>query len=178
MLMWLVTNLTHLNFHNYANGGGSHDDSSFMICALANQVLQRIYDAAPKKPLQEPLPLMNLRHLTFRSWDTFQVPAIRYPAVFFYLPNLKTFIGEGVVMSDDCESIHNTDGPPRLKGDCITDFPLETSTVEEITLECSRYGVHGLGVMTRACRRLKSLVLEHGEDDYLELPAKRSPSYR
>ncbi|KAM5346006.1 hypothetical protein ACJ41O_011867 [Fusarium nematophilum] len=129
----------------------------FLPLLLATQVVQQLKTAGPGQ-MRTPLPLAQLRHVVFRWWDTEGTVNGKWAAPFFHLPNMRTFVGRQMSMDGVGVNEGGLDPHDELLKH-LADFPVGTSSVEEILLNEVDVTVKGLGILVRACRRLKRLTV-------------------
>lgn len=155
VLTW-ATNLTYLEF-TVPFTTPNYPGEDVIIPMWATYVVRRMVDP-PASSLSEALPLMKLRHVLFTPEDEDISTLGRYTAPFFYLPNMRTFVGHRVEMMDLEEDIG-----AELRDKYLVEFPVGTSTIEEIILKESEFLLTELWTLVRACRRLTTLVLGWGD---------------
>lgn len=110
-----------------------------------------------------PVPLRERNLCLINPGDNDENMRGTHAAVFFRLPNLRVFKAysmdaEGLTLDEADQSGTGT----ALQPPADQLFPNGTSNVEEIKLYWSYVSANGLGVLTRACKRLRVLVLEWG----------------
>lgn len=135
----------------------------FQLVKLATGVLPHFYAQVNDRP--PPLVFTKLRSVTLANCDADFNFRGTLAAVFFRLPNLRVFKAysmnaQGLTLDEADQS--GTGTALQLPADQL--FPNGTSNVEEIRLYSSYVSVNGLRVLTRACRRLRVLILEWGPD--------------
>lgn len=158
VLTWAI-NLTHLDLTVPCF---NPLDRELVLLMWVAQVVRR-YQSNPDKTL-EALPLMKLTHFSIAHWDTEDYLDSRYSAPFFYLPNVKTFLGRRIGCGSRPSSgrgrEHATDAIVPLaapQDSYITTFPKGTSNVEEVSLKDADPSSPGLPYLVLACRNLTRL---------------------
>ncbi|KAJ3462356.1 hypothetical protein MRS44_007142 [Fusarium solani] len=162
LLCW-ATKLSSLDITvPYFDANQRHD---LLVLQLASQVV-RLW----KKTGSTDLPLLGLRSVAFRHWDTkFSTDGL-YAAAFFHLPNIKSFAGCRLGMWDWGEGPERDYNDPTLgwvptanpRDEYILDFPVGTSPIEELILDEVDVSVESLSRIASACQRLKLLVYRPG----------------
>ncbi|KAJ3533335.1 hypothetical protein NM208_g6029 [Fusarium decemcellulare] len=155
-----------------------------LLLQFVGQVIRQFKSSGPHWALGA-LPLLELRSVTYSHWDTENTTEGKFAAPFFHLPKLKTFMGFKFGMGgydgdeDDSLDHQQDDGSssPSARHQYMTDFPIGTSTVEELIIYDADVTVDALSTLVRACRRLTVLdfelagFLEHLEDSELRTNA-------
>lgn len=159
LLTW-ATNLTHLEFTVPSTATNYPGEDVIIIPMWATYVVRQMMNPSANS-LAGTLPLMNLRHvLVTHEYENLRTFG-RYTAPFFYLPNMRTFVGRQVGVMDLQEDIGAD-----VRDKYLVEFPVGTSTIEEIVLEESEFRLTELLTLIRACRRLTTLVI--GWTEFLE----------
>ncbi|KAH6892518.1 hypothetical protein B0T10DRAFT_483876 [Thelonectria olida] len=129
---------------------GSH----FLPLVLASHTAKTLKSMNPAQ-LSAGLPLAELRHVT-TTWRPQSEG--NWAAPFFYLPKVKTFFGRGVrlYVNGVEEEVINAQTPSL---EHLAEFPVGTSSIEAIILDQADIPPEGLGLLARACRRLKRLIV-------------------
>ncbi|KAF4469771.1 hypothetical protein FALBO_3325 [Fusarium albosuccineum] len=178
ILCW-TPNLTsfELSVPDFRPGQGPE----LLLLQSVSQVVRQFKSSGPHWALGA-LPLLELRSLIYIHWDTEGTTESKFLAPFFHLPKLKTFMGLQVGMGDydeyEDDSLDNQqdDGSfsRSTRNRYMTDFPIGTSTVEELIIYEAEVTVDTLSTLVRACRRLTMLDLELALLVHLEGPELRS----
>ncbi|KAI8671988.1 hypothetical protein LRP88_03493 [Fusarium phalaenopsidis] len=132
-----------------------------LVLQLASQVV-RMWKTGSKD-----LPLLELRSVVFRHWDTEFSTDGRYAAPFFHLPNVKSFTSWKFGLMDWDKSYDRNYNDPTLgwanpRDNYIVDFPVGTSPIEELILDEVDVSVQSLSRVVSACERLKVLLYRPG----------------
>ncbi|EEU42177.1 uncharacterized protein NECHADRAFT_79835 [Fusarium vanettenii 77-13-4] len=136
-----------------------------LVLRLASQVVRTW-----KKTGSTGLPLLGLRSVVFRHWDTeFSTDGL-YAAAFFHLPNVKSFSSWKFGLWGWGEGSERNYNDPTLgwvptanpRDEYILDFPVGTSPIEELILDEVDVSVESLSRVVSACQRLKLLLYRPG----------------
>ncbi|CAH0044345.1 unnamed protein product [Clonostachys solani] len=136
------------------------DGEEQLTLGFVSQVA-RMFSGSSEGAILDHLPLAKLQSVQYKHGDTEFGVQGKYAAPFFYLPNLRTFFGFRIEMAPSHieESFEDGDGD---QSTYLTEFPVGTSTVEEIILNTSDVCLEGLTTLVRACRRLRTFALHYG----------------
>ncbi|KAI8718218.1 hypothetical protein NCS52_00600000 [Fusarium sp. LHS14.1] len=162
LLCW-ATKLSSLDITvPYFDAKQRHD---LLVLQLTSQVV-RMW----KKTGSTDLPLLGLRSVVFRHWDTeFSTDGL-YAAAFFHLPNVKAFSSWKFGLWGWGEGSERNYNDPTLgwvptanpRDEYILDFPVGTSPIEELILDEVDVSVESLSRVVSACQRLKLLLYRPG----------------
>lgn len=159
ILLW-ASHLVEFDFTVPLIGSLSQDGEEQLVLCFVSQVARRLRDS-PEDAMLDRFPLARLQYVQYKHWDTEFGVQGQFSAPFFYLPNLRTFFGYRIEMTRPYNGESDEDDDD-IQSAYLTEFPVGTSTVEEIILNCSDMCLEALETFIRACRRLRTFALDYG----------------
>uniref|UniRef100_A0A8H7KEM3 Leucine-rich repeat domain-containing protein n=1 Tax=Bionectria ochroleuca TaxID=29856 RepID=A0A8H7KEM3_BIOOC len=159
ILLW-ASHLVEFHFTVPLIGSLSQDGDEQLTLGFVSQVARRLRDS-PKDAMLDRFPLARLQSVQYKHWDTEFGVQGQFAAPFFYLPNLRTFFGYRIEMTRPSNEESDEDDDD-IQSAYLTEFPVGTSTVEDIILNFSDMCLEALQTFIRACRRLRTFALDYG----------------
>ncbi|KAF5656487.1 hypothetical protein FHETE_10982 [Fusarium heterosporum] len=131
----------------------------FMLLIFTKKAVYRLLD----KTGEMEVPLQQVRHVTFQSWNRLQDIGRSYARMFFHLPMIKTITTHEI--SDDMdERIDDDRTPTSVLQNYGLSLPIGLSTVQELIMTRSGLLGCGLSKFISACRPLEKVVIHVDHD--------------